>query len=399
MAISPIALSEGGASVRAKLNAAIGQANLVPEKADADDVAADVQNLQAQIDAKASAEALDAEVADRGAHVQNLQAQINMKASITQADAAAHRGEVAAMAPRGRIGEPGVLITADLDGAPGDVTLLGSEARTVGPAGSVVVVNGAGIVAPAACFAVEFGRRYALRLVLRRTVDTQDPANDAIRIALRWLKADKSGLETDILEDLKAIYAVDGWLEYSFIIARTDGDDVDAVAPAAAVYVRPFARCYGSGVNHFAVMDFRDMTDAVGWSPDVLDLRRELAGLRQAQDDVAGQLQTLADDVTAAVARAEQTAFAAVSIDADFSISVGGDAKVIRHTATLTAPRAATIISSGAIEGSRTRIVRTGAGAFALTVGPGALKSMATGTWADFTFDGSAWFLSGAGAL
>lgn len=68
----------------------------------------------------------------------------------------------------------------------------------------------------------------------------------------------------------------------------------------------------------------------------------------------------------------------------------------------LTADRAVTLPSSGALEGDRFRIVRSAAatGAFNLNVGTGPLKALASaGSWAVVEYDGSAWVLTGYGAL
>lgn len=67
-----------------------------------------------------------------------------------------------------------------------------------------------------------------------------------------------------------------------------------------------------------------------------------------------------------------------------------------RHTGTLTAARACTLGTSGAIAGQRKRLTRSGGGAFNITF---AGKSMATGTWAEAVYDGSAWYLAAYGAL
>jgi hypothetical protein len=68
----------------------------------------------------------------------------------------------------------------------------------------------------------------------------------------------------------------------------------------------------------------------------------------------------------------------------------------------ITAARAVALLTSGAINGSRFRIVRTAActGAFNLNVGTGPLKAMATpGSFCDVDFNGTAWVLTAYGAL
>jgi hypothetical protein len=85
--------------------------------------------------------------------------------------------------------------------------------------------------------------------------------------------------------------------------------------------------------------------------------------------------------------------------DANQTLTVATDAEVQRWATTLTQNRAVTLSTTGAVAGDHFRVVRTGLGAFTLDVG--GLKTIASGTAAfvDVTFDGSAWVLTGYGAL
>lgn len=67
----------------------------------------------------------------------------------------------------------------------------------------------------------------------------------------------------------------------------------------------------------------------------------------------------------------------------------------------LTADRAVTLSTTGAVAGAKFHIVRTAAatGAFNLNVGTGPLKALAPGTWCDVTHDGTNWVLTAYGAL
>lgn len=87
--------------------------------------------------------------------------------------------------------------------------------------------------------------------------------------------------------------------------------------------------------------------------------------------------------------------------DANATLTPGTDARSQRFTGVLTADRTVTLSTTGAKEGNRFRISRTGGGAFNLNVGTGPLKAMATNTWAEFEYDatGPAWRLAAAGAL
>lgn len=87
----------------------------------------------------------------------------------------------------------------------------------------------------------------------------------------------------------------------------------------------------------------------------------------------------------------------AVATDAAFTLTHLTSAQNQKHTGTLTANRVITLATAGTPAGARFRVARTGAGAFNLDVG--GLKNLTTGTWAEVTFDGTAWYLSANGTL
>jgi len=92
--------------------------------------------------------------------------------------------------------------------------------------------------------------------------------------------------------------------------------------------------------------------------------------------------------------------YSTVATDADFGLTPGAAETLCRHTGTLTTARAVTLNTTNALPGrTKVRITRTGGGAFNLNVGTGPLKAMASNTWADFVYDGSAFYLAAYGAL
>lgn len=84
--------------------------------------------------------------------------------------------------------------------------------------------------------------------------------------------------------------------------------------------------------------------------------------------------------------------------DSNATLTVG-QPPIQQWTSALTANRTVTLATTGALNGDRFRIVRTGLGAFTLTVG--AVKTMpaATAAWAEVHYDGTAWRLTGYGTL
>jgi hypothetical protein len=86
--------------------------------------------------------------------------------------------------------------------------------------------------------------------------------------------------------------------------------------------------------------------------------------------------------------------------DTSQSLTAGTDAQTQRWATALTAARTVTLSTTGAVNGDTFRVVRTGLGAFTLDVGPG-LKTIpaSTAAWVDVSFNGTAWILTGYGAL
>lgn len=88
-----------------------------------------------------------------------------------------------------------------------------------------------------------------------------------------------------------------------------------------------------------------------------------------------------------------------LTTDAAFTLTPASSARFTRHSGVLTANRAVTLTTTGAFAGMEFRITRTGVDAFALNVGTGPLKALATNSWCSVVFDGTAWNLSAYGTL
>ncbi len=94
-----------------------------------------------------------------------------------------------------------------------------------------------------------------------------------------------------------------------------------------------------------------------------------------------------------------RTSYQTVSSDAAFSLTPLTSPHQTRHTGVLNADRAVTLSTTNAAAGMSFLLTRTGAGAFNLNVGTGPLKALATNTWCQVVYDGSAWYLAAYGAL
>jgi hypothetical protein len=85
--------------------------------------------------------------------------------------------------------------------------------------------------------------------------------------------------------------------------------------------------------------------------------------------------------------------------DADKTLTVGVSLHTQRYATTLTANRTVTLSSTGAYNGAKFRVVRTGLGSFTLNVGGLKTIASATAAFVDVVYDGSAWRLAAYGAL
>lgn len=234
MAIEPISL--GDFSARAKMNAAIGKANLVDGKADTSLVEALLTKLPIS------------------APVQHRPGDAPFEFGQSLAS-----GERDAVAPI-----PESIVRYD-------------------DAGRVVRLAGDGICAPRQLYALEPGRRYKVTFVVQRRVNSPDPDNDAIRCALAWYNQAKGALvspASTTIEDLVGITTGTGRITVQAVVARAPSGDVDIVSPASARYCRPYVQTFGTFVqNDVEVIGWDDITDVVAFAPDVSALQAEIDAL------------------------------------------------------------------------------------------------------------------------
>lgn len=85
--------------------------------------------------------------------------------------------------------------------------------------------------------------------------------------------------------------------------------------------------------------------------------------------------------------------------DANVTIVPGVDAPTQQFATPLTTNRTVTLSSTNAFTGASFKVVRTAASTGASTLSVGGLKTLASGEWATVEYTGSAWLLTGFGAL
>ncbi len=85
--------------------------------------------------------------------------------------------------------------------------------------------------------------------------------------------------------------------------------------------------------------------------------------------------------------------------DANVTLTAGADASTQFFSTALTANRTITLSTTGAYNGAKFRIVRSGLGNFTLTVGAVKVLPANTAAWCDVMYDGGAWRLTAYGTL
>lgn len=115
-------------------------------------------------------------------------------------------------------------------------------ARVATGRGTAWRITGAGVLSMRFGLSVFDDRAQQMTLVVRRWVDTPDPANDMIRFGVRWLDNADAAIGTAVAWEL-ALTAAQGWRT----ITRFLGVGEDVVPPSNAVRAVPFVECFGGG--------------------------------------------------------------------------------------------------------------------------------------------------------
>ncbi|TCQ28273.1 SGNH/GDSL hydrolase family protein [Rhizobium sp. PP-CC-3G-465] len=344
MPIGTIANGEGGASVRAKLNAAVDRGNEVENARSGSASLADrlgvildaaidqsdavltylggVVGAQAtasqqrdtalgqRIDAILQTIATDAEVA---AAISTALAPYATDADLSAAVAAiqdavstaASKANVALAASNNLLGQAFAR--------PGDARALFSSALT-GSALSRAPIT-AGIVAPSADlgsvlrirgvdtddvsgyvdvarridFALDPGRTYLVTATVDRNVDPSDPANNAVEIRWQNLNANKAGVSNVRLGGALLPTVAGGPLRVSFMIGKAGAPgELVYIIPPSAVYGLPLVRIYGNGAEtDIASIDVRDVTDDVAGGTELSELTARISAEEEAREQLA----------------------------------------------------------------------------------------------------------------
>ena len=276
MALSQLTSSDAGVAARDKINAAIQQAALVPNKQDAFDLAA----LRASVSARAmqtdflrmqfEARAVQQLVSDR-ASVADLSTKVG-RDEFTQALRFAETMAVLGDDLSARPGDSPLTFTSSLDGGPASSLPDLTDLDPINLAGGVLRVRTAGIVASRRYGSIEPGRNYRARYVVRREA-VADPSNDAVRLGIAWYDAGKNLLQGvsafTVVLDMLDLTAAQGRQEVVRIFSAAGGSGV-LVPPENAAYYREFVQVYGGEQSTFVeVIKVDDVTSLALYAPDV----------------------------------------------------------------------------------------------------------------------------------
>lgn len=303
MAIFDIANGEGGASVRAKLNAAIARANEVElarggYSTIGNRITAVVDFLNAEQSARITADVAEAsaraagdaseaaarsagDATEAAARVAGDTAEAAARIAGDAAEAVARETAVRLITVEipSRPGDAPIAHASELtSGAPGAIGYLDDDVAIVGDNGTVVRVQGEAIVAPRRLYAAEPSRTYRVRYVVQRRTNSADPSNDTVRLAIAWYDRFKTrlsgGSAQTVVEDITNLTVASGRVQVTATASRSPEASADHIAPAGARYARPYVQTFGADGHRtdIEVIDWRDITDLMAWSPDVSDL-------------------------------------------------------------------------------------------------------------------------------
>lgn len=147
--------------------------------------------------------------------------------------------------------------------------------------GRIIPVAGAQTITTVGLFAVERGRFYKVRWAFRRRVDTIDPNNATVRLAIVWLNQAGVQLGTSVYVNLDDVSVGSGRVQRECVISTTDRAGVDLNPPSGAVYCRPFFQTFGSDTQtDLETMEWRDTTEMLfGVYPNLSNLESRVAAV------------------------------------------------------------------------------------------------------------------------
>lgn len=182
----------------------------------------------------------------------------------------------------GRPGDAPYAWSTAITGLPESRSPLSGPVTVAGANGRVLRVTGPNSIAPRARYRLDPTRKYLVRFAYSRPQNVADPAGASVQCAFSWLQANGAAHATTPITvgHSEAPTTSDGRRVFALVIASVVSTGVDVVWPIGAIYFTPFFQTFQSdSMTDVETIDFVDITDFGGYSPDVTDLTARVGSL------------------------------------------------------------------------------------------------------------------------
>lgn len=271
MALDQLIGDEGLSAARAKLNAAIAQADRVATLAGT--VAGQGQTLAAAV---VSINSLATSAAAAAEAITGLTESANAAAEEVAGLSRAVLGSSLGTRP----GDYPTLFTPAVAGAGPGLPELDPAGCIPSAAGNVYRLTGAGIVALRAAVWLEPDAFWSLRLQFRRLVNAVDPNNHAVDVSIQWLDGSYQPNGISLVQRYSHLRPSDGPVHLTVRVPSLAGEVPAIVPPNGAVFWRPYLRTFGNdGETAVEFLVVSDVTNAGVFAPDVSALAARMSAL------------------------------------------------------------------------------------------------------------------------
>lgn len=196
-------------------------------------------------------------------------------------------------ASRAHPGDAPVLYTSSLAGEASAKPALTSTSAIA--AGRAVILTGAGKAAPREPVHFEAGHTYLIRYRVERTINTPDPAGDAVTLKIQWQNRVKEALSTATFATISDLTTSSGQVERTFRVAGASGSGINAVWPNGGVYGVPYVETFGTTCA--TAVHVIDVVDVTYWGIDGRDVTELETRIAAIEDDIPARVAALETEV------------------------------------------------------------------------------------------------------
>jgi len=165
---------------------------------------------------------------------------------------------------------------AEMRFRPGDVPGvfdLGEATVQVTPHGTAAVTSTATIVKPLELVAIEEGSSLELKVGYYRTVESLDPANDAVQVRIRYFDQSKTWIGAEQIVNDSSLTVADGYKTVIKIISWNASIADKIIPPTGAKYATVEVEFFG--VDHSTAVDLLMLRTVPQWSKETVKVRAE----------------------------------------------------------------------------------------------------------------------------